>query len=895
MADPGNTLSTALRIGNLSTLRTFTDFVGTNDLADVYQFNVTRDSLFNLTLGGLRDDIAVSLVFDANNNGVWDSGEDIVTVGDGGSYSTSDRVINKELATGTYFVWVFPDREEYNSNYTLSLSARTLTQNPVADPGETFGTALSLGNLSSLRRFTNLVGTADLADVYRFNLTRDSLFNLTLGGLRDDIAVSLVFDANNNGVWDSGEDIVTVGDGGSYSTSDRVINKELATGSYFVWVFPDREQYNSSYNLSLSARALVQNPTSDPGETLDRALNLGNLSAPRRFTNLVGTADLADVYRFNLTRNSFVNISLTNLNDDIAVSLIVDNNNNGVYDDGEDIVTLGDGGSYSTSDRIINQELGAGTYFVWIFPDREQYNSSYKLELSARVTTPSNFDDYIVGTFNNDTTNGLGGNDYLFGEAGNDRLTGGLGSDTLLGDFDNDTLIGETGNDILNGGAGIDSMVGGVGNDSYYINTLADVVVETSTVSGEIDSVYASISYRLGANVERLFLTGTAANGTGNNSNNFIFGNAGNNRLDGGNGNDVLNGAAGKDTLIGNFGNDTLIGGAGNDILLGGVGIDSMVGGVGSDIYYVNTLADVVVETSTVAGEIDSVYASISYSLGANVERLFLTGTAAINGTGNNRNNFISGNAGNNAINGGNGNDVLNGEDGNDTLIGGAGNDILLGEAGSDRMIGGVGNDNYYVNTLADVVVETSTLAGEIDSVYSSISYSLGANVERLFLTGTAANATGNNSNNFISGNAGNNILVGGSGNDTLIGAAGNDTLIGSVGNDTLTGGAGSDRFVFQSRNQRVDRITDFNPVNDFILVSARGFGGGLVGGRALASSQFRLGSVALDGDDRFIYNQTSGALFFDADGNGTAFARVAIASLTSGVALTSADIFVTV
>jgi Ca2+-binding RTX toxin-like protein len=646
--------------------------------------------------------------------------------------------------------------------------------------------------------------------------------------------------------------------------------------------------------LSLSARALVQNPTIDPGETLDRALNLGNLSAPRSFINLAGTADPVDVYRFSVTRNSFVNISLTNLNDDIAVSLVSDTNNNGVFDSNEDIVTLGDFDGDSLDDRIINQELGAGTYFVWIFPDREQDNSSYKLELSARVTTPSNFDDYIVGTFNNDAINGLGGNDYLFGEAGNDRLTGGLGNDTLLGDFDNDTLIGEAGNDILNGGVGSDSMVGGVGNDSYYVNTLADVVVETSTVVGEIDSVYSAISYRLGVNLERLFLTGTAANATGNNSNNFIFGNAGNNRLDGGNGNDVLNGAAGKDTLIGNFGNDTLIGGAGNDILLGGVGIDSMVGGVGSDIYYVNTLADVVVETSTVAGGIDSVYASISYGLGANVERLFLTGTAAINGTGNIRNNFISGNAGNNAINGGNGNDVLNGGDGNDTLIGSFGNDILLGEAGSDRMIGGVGNDNYYVNTLADVVVETSTVAGEIDSVYASISYRLGANVERLYLTGTAANGTGNNSNNFISGNAGNNILVGGSGNDTLIGAAGNDTLIGSVGNDTLTGGAGGDRFVFQSRNQGVDLIRDFNPVNDFILVSASGFGGGLVSGRTLSLSQFRLGTAAIDGNDRFLYNRTSGALLFDADGNGTAFSAVAIASLTPGVALTNADIFVT-
>ncbi|MCU0532325.1 MAG: hypothetical protein MUD14_00235 [Hydrococcus sp. Prado102] len=666
MVDAGNTLLTALRIGNLSSPRIFRDFVGTNDLADVYRFNLTRDSLFNLSLTGLGDDIAVGLIVDSNSNGVWDRNEDIVTVGDGDGYSTTNRAISKQLATGNYFVWVFPDREEYNSNYTLSLSARPLLQNPPIDPGNTLNTGLRLGNLVGSRRFTNLVGTTDLADVYRFNLTSDSQFNLTLGNLNDDIAVGLIVDSNGNGLWDRNEDIVTLGDGDGYSTSDRAISKQLAAGTYFVWVFPDREEYNSSYSLSLSARSLVQTPSIDPGNTLNTGLRVGNLSAPRTFTNVVGTTDQADVYRFNLTRNSFVNVRLTNLNDDIAVALILDRNNNGLWDRNEDIVRLGDGDGFSTSDRVINQSLGAGTYFVQVFPDREQYNSSYKLAMSARVATPSNFDDYLSGTFNNDTLNGLGGNDYLFGEAGNDLMNGGLGNDTLLGDFDNDILFGNAGNDSLVGGAGSDRMIGGIGNDAYSVGSPTDVVVETSTLPGEIDSVASVISYRLGANVERLFLIGNAS-------------------------------------------------------------------------------------------------------------------------------------------------------------------------------ISGIGN----------------------------------------------------NSNNTIQGNAGNNLISGGNGDDLLGGLAGNDTLVGGLGDDTLIGGAGSDRFLFSSRTQGVDRITDFNPVNDFIAISARGFGGGLVGGRTLAPSQFRLGTAALDANDRFIYNRTSGGLFFDADGSGTAFARVAIVTLTPGVALTSADIFV--
>ncbi|NJP21740.1 MAG: calcium-binding protein, partial [Hydrococcus sp. CRU_1_1] len=350
---------------------------------------------------------------------------------------------------------------------------------------------------------------------------------------------------------------------------------------------------------------------------------------------------------------------------------------------------LGDFDGDTVSDRIINQALSAGTLFCFgSFPTVEQDNSSYKLEISSRVATPSNFDDYIVGTFNNNAINGLGGNDYLFGEAGNDNITGATGNDTLLGDFDNDTLDGGTGNDILLGGAGSDRMVGGVGNDNYYVDSRADVVVETSTLPAEIDSVYSSVSYSLGANTEKLFLISTASiNGTGNSRNNLIQGNAGNNLLNGGTGNDTLIGTLGNDTLIGSFGNDVLTGGVGSDILNGGVGNDTMIGSVGNDIYGVNSRADVVIENSVFPTEIDSVYSSISYSLGANLERLFLTGTAAINGTGNNRNNLIQGNAGNNLINAGIGNDTLIGAAGNDTLVGSFGNDVLAGGVGSDRFI----------------------------------------------------------------------------------------------------------------------------------------------------------------------------------------------------------------
>ncbi|MBF2018926.1 MAG: hypothetical protein IGR93_02140 [Hydrococcus sp. C42_A2020_068] len=129
--------------------------------------------------------------------------------------------------------------------------------------------------------------------------------------------------------------------------------------------------------------------------------------------------------------------------------------------------------------------------------------------------------------------------------------------------------------------------------------------------------------------------------------------------------------------------------------------------------------------------------------------------------------------------------------------------------------------------------------------------------------------------------------------NDSLSGGANNDILVGGMGSDTLTGGAGADRFVFQSAKEGIDRITDFSTADDTILVSAAGFGGGLTADATLAASQFTVGTAATDADDRFIYNNADGSLFFDSDGTGSS-AEVQIAILNGLPSLTNTDITVT-
>lgn len=353
--------------------------------------------------------------------------------------------------------------------------------------------------------------------------------------------------------------------------------------------------------------------------------------------------------------------------------------------------------------------------------------------------------------------NGSSLSDSLLGTGFADRLSG------LAG---NDTLSGGAGNDTLDGGSGNDRLVGGANNDVYLVDARGDVVVETGTGLSEVDTVMASLSYVLGANLERLTLTGAAAiNGTGNALANLLNGNAAAN---------ILGGGAGHDTLNGGAGNDTLDGGAGND---------AMAGGTGNDAYVVDSSFDTVTETGTLTSEIDRVNSSVSFTLGANLERLTLTGGAAINGVGNALNNVVTGNASGNVLNGG---------------------------AGSDTMTGGLENDTYIVDSAGDVVSETSTLAVEIDRVISSISYTLGANIERLALGGSAAiQGTGNALSNLLLGNGAANRLSGAAGDDTLQGGLGNDTLNGGIGTDSMSGEGGNDwYFVDSSLDQVVETAT---------------------------------------------------------------------------------------
>ncbi|WP_170915534.1 hypothetical protein RVR34_00125 [Microcystis aeruginosa FBCC-A68] len=532
--------------------------------------------------------------------------------------------------------------------------------------------------------------------------------------------------------------------------------------------------------------------------------------------------------------------------------------------------------------------LTSGNDTLWLGTDRYAVFAGDGNDFLA-FTTDNSQPQHLDGGAGNDQIYGTAANDWLDGGAGADTMAGGGGNDTytvddagdvvmesagggedhvrssitytLSSDLEHLTLLGTTaingtgnasanrlsgnsaanrleglaGNDTLDGGAGADTLNGGLGADLYRVDDIGDVILETGT---DTDTVEASLNYTLGARVENLVLIGTALNGTGNALNNRLTGNALNNILDGGVGNDEMSGGLGDDTYIvdsssdrvseasnagidtvqasvsftlgsnlenlvltgafdlngnGNSGDNRLTGNAGDNRLDGGSGADTMAGGAGDDTYVVDNTGDLV--TEAVNSGLDGVETNLAaYTLTDNVEnlQLFISWNDSVNrnGTGNSLANLLLGNNGANNLAGLDGDDQLFGNNGSDTLLGGNGNDLLDGGLGDDRLEGGTGDDRYLVNSALDVIVEAA--AAGVDTVESSLSFILGANLENLILTGTInIDGQGNGLNNQLTGNNGNNNLDGGAGADTMAGGGGNDTYTVDDAGDVVMESAG--------------------------------------------------------------------------------------------------------
>ena len=619
--------------------------------------------------------------------------------------------------------------------------------------------------------------------------------------------------------------------------------------------------------ITLASGALL---TVNANGTFDYDPNGAFLSTPVAGSGASNTP-ASDSFTYTLTNGNTVTVSITLTGLDTDDIMIGTAGGDTLISDGgqDDLYGLGGNDVYHIADAsdVVLEAVGEGNDVVYV-------GVSYELAAGQEVEVLSTSSNAATTAIN------LTGNEFaniLYGNAGANMLAGGGGADVLIGYGDDDV---------------------------YLVDMAGDQVFET--VGGGNDVVYTNVSYALaaGQEVEILSVSDLGATAaidlTGNAFNNILYGNAGINVLFGGGGTDVMLGYGGNDVfhvdsaddqvvegvgggtdivyssvsytlaagqeveilsvndhsattainLTGNEFVNTLYGNAGSNVLDGGAGADVMVGFGGNDIFHVETAADYVGEN--VGGGTDVVYTSVSYALAAGQEVEVLSvddhsATTAIDLTGNEFANQLYGNAGANVLDGG---------------------------AGADVMLGFGGNDIFYVDNAGDLVGENT--GGGDDMVFASVSYALatGSEVELLLAaTGTAAiDLTGNELDNTIYGNDGANVLDGKGGEDLLVGLAGADIFA-----FTTALGAGNVDVVF-GFDSGIDRIA----LDDAIFAAIGPLG-------ALNANAFVTGNAATDANDRIIYNNLTGQLYYDADGSG-AGAQVQFALLSPGLTLTASD-----
>ncbi len=321
---------------------------------------------------------------------------------------------------------------------------------------------------------------------------------------------------------------------------------------------------------------------------------------------------------------------------------------------------------------------------------------------------------------------------------------------------------------------------------------------------------------------------------------------------EGDDGPNTLMGSGGVDVLVGKGGNDRLFGLDDIDLLIGGSGADYLSGGLGRDGagYHTSTAAVIVdldnpsLNTGDAAGD---TYNSIESVIG--------TAFADI----------LSGNASANELVSDEGNDELHGRAGNDLIGGGDGADILDGGTGRDvaEYFGGGG----VVASLSNPSINTGEAAGD---VYISIED--------------------------LGGTYYDDSLNGDDGINQIDGWFGNDNLKGYKGNDILTGGDGHDSFIFNTALNpatNVDTITDFDIFNDYIRLDDAIFNqAGPLGRLSISAFYSSTMGVAGDADDRIGYDAASGAVYYDADGNG-AGAAVKFAVIANKAAMSYTDFII--
>jgi len=341
----------------------------------------------------------------------------------------------------------------------------------------------------------------------------------------------------------------------------------------------------------------------------------------------------------------------------------------------------------------------------------------------------------------------------------------------------------------------------------------------------------------------------------------------------------------GDDVAYGGAGSETFFAWSGNDFIDGGAGIDTLLlcwnGGLSAGVSYTVDLR--LTEKQNIGTETSVVLRSVENLVGGN------------------RADHLIGNDGANVFTGAHGNDKLNGNGGNDILTGGYGNDELIGGEGSDFAVftGNFTNYTITIDAYGRTVITDNRTTGDGADCLSGIEFALfndriftlsGGNSPTSPLTVPTIPTTLTTP---LGTPATKNLTFKGSKKaDTFVGGKGHDLLNGGLGNDKLTGDEGQDTFVFSTKlGKNVDRILDFQHSDDAIKLSKSIFS--KIEKGMLSKGAFWIGSKAHDKSDRIIFNEKTGALYYDADGTGTKHGAVKFAQLKAKSLLKHDDFFI--
>lgn len=372
VADPlpptGSTLSAFEELGFLRGEFETEGFVGSSDRSDYYRFTLPDNGEIDITLGGVTENASFQLIKDFRGDGAVND-DDVLSVRsvDADSSIRDSDVISRAIEAGTYFLRVYPNNRNNSTNYNLRFNFTPQPSNTIDNPEDTvLEFTGELGTEPQL--FSDYVGVTDRNDYYSFTLPDNGELVVGLDSGIEDATFQLIAD----------NDDVILQKSFSEGSNDP-IQSAIEAGTYSVRIYPTNSRNSTNYTLGLGFVSVPSTTTTDPGNELGAALDIGELqTTPQLFTDYVGVTDRNDYYSFTVGTTSEVSIALRNVTKRASFQLI-----NDIEDDGTrntvDIIT-GTSAEFESNGSIA-KTLEAGTYFVWVSSSSSN-NTNYDLRIA---------------------------------------------------------------------------------------------------------------------------------------------------------------------------------------------------------------------------------------------------------------------------------------------------------------------------------------------------------------------------------------------------------------------------------------------------------------------------------------------------------------------------------